>query len=179
MANLAARLLAGVPALLFRSHFRVRGNSMTPALRDGDLLHVIPRSLRDGPLDRGAVVVARPPSPSFNGDCWVKRVIGLPGEFIAVGDDGSVRIDDAPLPEAYRSGGASGGCCPAAQSQSPAEVSGWLCDADEYFLMGDNRAESSDSRRYGPVHRSAIIGRVWLRWPARRSRQTLRQSRAR
>ena len=125
---------------------------MTPGLRDGDLLHVIPRSLRDGPFPRGAVVVAR--SPGLDGDLWVKRVIGLPGEFIAL-CDGGVSVDDTLLWEPYCVGTMEGGLRAAA----------WVCDDGEYFLMGDNRADSSDSRRYGPVRHSAIIGRVWLRWP--------------
>ena len=156
MANAAARLLAGAPAFLFRSHFRVSGNSMTPRLRDGDLLHVIPRVLSDSRFARGAVVVAR--SPALDGGYWIKRVVGLPGEFLSVAENGDVFIDDVLLSEPYRS----------AAARSQAQPSAWLCDDDEYFLMGDNRADSSDSRRYGPVHRSAIVGRVWLRWSSRR-----------
>ena len=156
MLNPAVRLLAGLPAFLLRSHFRVCGDSMTPRLRSGDLLHVIPCSLRRRPYSRGAVVVAR--SPALPGRFWVKRVIGLPGEFIALAD-GAVLVDDAPLCEPYRVGPAHCGSQPSA----------WLCGDDEYFLMGDNRADSADSRRYGPVRRSAIIGRVWLRCPAWRN----------
>ena len=102
-------------------------------------------------------MVAR--SPALNGDFWVKRVIGLPGEFIVLADGGGVLVDDARLCEPYRVGAAHGGSRPSA----------WTCDDGEYFLMGDNRADSMDSRRYGPVHHSAIIGRVWLRWPGWRN----------
>lgn len=156
MGKAAVRLLVGVSAFLLRSHFRVCGDSMTPRLRNGDLLHVIPRSLSDGPFRRGAIVVAR--SPALNGDFWVKRVIGLPGEVIALADCG-VLVDDARLCEPYRVGAAHSGFRPSV----------WVCEDGEYFLMGDNRADSSDSRLYGPVHQSAIIGRVWLRWPSWRN----------
>ncbi|MXZ91976.1 MAG: signal peptidase I [Chloroflexi bacterium] len=155
MANVALKLFAGGPALLFRSHFRVAGDSMTPRLRDGDLLHVIPQALSDSPFPRSAVVVAR--SSASDGVFWVKRVIGLPGEFVAVDDCGGILVDDVPLCEPYLADSPS----------HPSPPSAWLCGDDEYFLMGDNRADSSDSRRYGPVHRSAIIGRVWLHWPSR------------
>ncbi len=129
---------------------------MSPGLRHGDLLHVVPRSWTPGGFDRGAVVVAM--SPEADGSFWVKRVIGLPGEFVAFADDGAVLIDDAPLPEPYCPG------TPHEQSSSPP----WLCDDDEYFLMGDNRGDSDDSRRYGPAPFHTIVGRVWFRWPSRR-----------
>ena len=158
MANVALKLFAGGTAFLFRSHFRVTGDSMTPQLQDGDLLHVIPQALSDSPFPRSAVVVAR--SSASDGVFWVKRVVGLPGEFVAVDDRGGILVDDVPLCEPY--------LADSLLKSSP--PSAWLCDDDEYFLMGDNRSDSGDSRRYGPVHRSAIIGRVWLRWPSRPSR---------
>lgn len=153
-------LIAGVPVFLFRSHFRVHGDSMQPRLQHGDLLHVVPRSLTRNGYRRGSVVVVK--SPARDDSLWVKRVVGLPGEFVEVREDGSVLIDDTPLREPYR---------------SPAKTSGgdalpWLCDPDEYFLMGDNRSDSGDSRRYGPIPSDRIIGRVWLRWPLRRSEST-------
>lgn len=153
----AAALVVGAFAFLFRSHFRVHGDSMSPGLRHGDLLHVIPRLWASGGFERGAVVVAM--SPVADGSFWVKRVIALPGEFVAFADNGAVLINDAPLPEPYLSGTTH------EQASSPP----WLCDDDEYFLMGDNRADSDDSRRYGPVSLHTIVGRVWFRWPSRRA----------
>jgi len=152
-----AALVAGVPAFLFRSHFRVHGNSMRPSLLHGDLLHVVPRSWTPCGFERGAVVVAT--SPGADGSFWVKRVIGLPGEFVAFADNGAVLIDDAPLPEPYLSG---------TPHEQPISLP-WLCDDDEYFLMGDNRADSDDSRRYGPAPFQSIVGHVWLHWPPRRA----------
>lgn len=152
----AAALITGAPAFLFRSHFRVHGDSMRPGLHHGDLLHTMPLSWLPGGLQRGAVVVAN--SPAMDGVFWVKRVIGLPGEFIEFAGDGAVLINDTPLPEPYRIGATS------SDRHSPP----WLCDHYEYFLMGDNRSDSNDSRRYGPVPFRTIIGRVWFRWPLRR-----------
>ena len=100
-------------------------------------------------------------SPAADGSFWVKRVIGLPGEFVAFADDGAVLIDDAPLPEPYYSE------TPHKPPSFPPPP--WLCDDDEYFLMGDNRDDSNDSRRYGPAPFHTIVGRVWFRWPSRRA----------
>ncbi len=149
----ATLLAAGIRTFLTSSNFRVEGNSMMPGLRHGDLLHVLPTCWTRGGFERGAVVVAK--SPVADGAYWVKRVVGLPGEFVTVSEDGGALINDAPLPEPYRAGVAG------RQRRSPP----WWCDDHEYFLMGDNRAESDDSRRYGPLPMRAIIGRVWFRWP--------------
>ena len=157
-ARIGATFIGGVPTFLFRSHFRVRGESMLPALRHGDLLHVVPRSWTPDGYRRGAVVVVK--SPAMDGSFWVKRVIGLPGEFVTAIDSGRIVIDDVPLTEPY---------CTAGTDQR-AETSSWLCDDQEYFLLGDNRADSNDSRRYGPVPLQTIIGRVWFSWPPRHSK---------
>ncbi len=151
----AAGLITGAPVFLIRSHFRVSGDSMTPGLQHGDWVHVFPRSWCGGAFARGAVVVARP--PLSEGDFVVKRVVGLPGELVGIRAGGDVSIDDETLPEPYRHGETS-------RRERPLD---WLCGDDEYFLMGDNRANSGDSRRYGPVSSRAIIGKVWARWPAR------------
>ena len=126
---------------------------MTPRLQDGDLLHIIPRALSGRGFARGEVVVARPPSSALSEHFWIKRVVGLPGEYIALADNGNVLINDTPLSEPYR-----------AAALGKLQSGAWLCDDGEYFLMGDNRTDSSDSRRFGPVHHTAIIGRVWLCW---------------
>jgi signal peptidase I len=131
---------------------------MLPALHDGDLLHVVPRSWTPDGYRRGAVVVVK--SPAMDGSFWVKRVIGLPGEFVTAIDSGRIVIDDVPLTEPYRN----------AVTDQRQKTSSWLCDDQEYFLLGDNRADSNDSRRYGPVPLQTIIGRVWFSWPPRHSK---------
>ena len=130
---------------------------MEPALRDGDLTLVAKRRRR---LARGRVAVVRAPSAGAGGMMiQAKRVVGLPGERVEM-RDGSLFIDGAHHPEPYLGG-------------LPANVglaaAAWTLGADEYFVMGDNRAHSADSRRYGPIRADDIIGAVVARiWPPRR-----------
>ena len=153
-----------------RRPFVVRGRSMLPTLRDGDLLQVIPHqpaAFRRAPsrqLRRGQLVIARLPNAPQR--TVVKRIIALPGEYIRPDADGRITINDAPLPEPYLHPAAVPGA-PSMSSPASPHFPAALCDDDEYFLLGDNRAlrESADSRRYGPAPASAIIGIVWFRWP--------------
>ena len=142
--------------LLRRAHFVVRGDSMAPALRDGDIVYAVPRRLGRRPLRRGDIVVAR--NPMRTPDIIIKRIAGLPGDWIECGADGTVSViaeSDADIMSGM---------------DSPAPRISWVCDADEIFLIGDNRAKSVDSRKYGPLPAGAIIGRVGLVAPAHRWR---------
>ncbi len=143
------------------SLFLVRGDSMHPALRDGDLIHVRRVSSRGTSFARGSIVVAGMPSLSGDNSLLinVKRVVGLPGELVRVDGAGAVSIEGTPLAEPYLAAGTQPSAGPGLS---------WLCDDNEYFLMGDNRADSGDSRRYGPVPDSNIIGRMRLRIPTHR-----------
>ena len=144
-----------------RALFLVRGDSMSPALRDGDLILVAPIRRRRDNYNRGAVVVASIPTSSAPGaddSISVKRVVGLPGEYVRAGEDGSVWIEDQLLHEPYLT--------PAARAAPGPDLS-WPCAEDEYILMGDNRADSWDGRQIGPAPASKIIGKVWLRLPTR------------
>jgi signal peptidase I len=102
---------------------------------------------------RGDVIVFQ--APDRPSDDRVKRVIGLPGETVEVRTDGSVYINGQKLEEPYlppNHGGASYG---------PKIV-----PEGEYFVMGDNRSVSYDSREIGPIPRNKIIGKAWLIiWP--------------
>jgi signal peptidase I len=103
---------------------------------------------------RGQVVVFNP--PSGEGDALIKRVIGAPGDLIEVRDDG-VWVNGQLLHEPYVNGQVTS----CNNTCSPLQI-----DADSYFLMGDNRASSLDSRSFGPVRADRIIGRVVMRyWP--------------
>ena len=179
----AAPLLRLTAAL--RRPFVVRGRSMLPTLRDGDLLQVIPHqpaAFREPPfpepvsrrtpspeLRRGQLVIARLPNAPQR--TVVKRIIALPGEYIRPDADGRITINDAPLPEPYLHPAAAPGLPPPSPTSASASASfhfpAGLCGDDEYFILGDNRAlrESADSRRYGPAPASDIIGIVWFRWP--------------
>ncbi len=151
---------AGINVLrsLFGSLYLVRGNSMSPTLRDGDLIHVRRVSGKSASCARGSIVAAEMPPPSGDKRLLtnVKRVVGLPGELVRVGSDGAVSIEGTSLAEPYLD--------PEARA-APGPGLSWLCDDDAYFLMGDNRADSGDSRRFGPVPASSIVGRMWLRLP--------------
>ena len=154
MFNRARRIAGGLFKFVFRSHFVVSGASMAPCLRSGDRVHVIPIALQIGNISRGAVVVLRP--PEYDLQCDIKRVVGMPGEHVRIDQSNAVFIDDVRAPELYLDAG----------NQVPAAwASQWICGENEYFVMGDNRSDSLDSRRYGPVSIRSILGTVWLIWP--------------
>ena len=164
-------------AAALRRPFVVRGRSMLPTLRDGDLLQVTPhqpaaiRETTSRQLQRGQLVIAR--LPNVPERMAVKRIVALPGEYIRPDAAGRITINDAPLPEPYLLTAAIPGAPPS--SASP-HFPACLCGDDQYFLLGDNRAlrESADSRRYGPAPASDIIAIVRFRWPRLQIRPQLR-----
>ncbi len=113
---------------------------------DGDRLYLL------GEPDRGDVVIIESSSPPQ--DRLIKRIVGLPGDTIEI-NGGTVYINDYPIDEPYTSGLSS--------SLAPVSV-----PEDHYFVLGDNRGRSNDSRfpGFGPVQRSDILGKAWLAyWP--------------
>ena len=134
--------------------FNVKGASMEPNFHNNEYLIIDEISFRVRNPERGEIVVFRyPKDPS---QYFIKRVIGLPGETIDI-TDGIVRIENVEYPngfilnESYLSGDATEG-----RKKVTLGV-------DEYFVMGDNRDESMDSRVFGPVTKKELIGRVWIR----------------
>ena len=130
---------------------------MRPTFHPGDLLLVsrIP-SNGWGPF-RGETVVAR--DPEAPDSRYLKRVQGLPGERIGL-CEGALFVDGHHPVEPYLGG------LPASPGL---ESHAWELAEGEYFLLGDNRAHSTDSREFGPVARSMIVGRAWFRcWPLSR-----------
>ncbi|MEK7665893.1 MAG: signal peptidase I [Patescibacteria group bacterium] len=134
--------------------FYVQGASMEPNFYDREYLIIDEISYRFSDPARGDIVVFRyPRDPS---QFFIKRVIGLPGEEVEI-DDRLVRIyneaypDGIKLEEPYLDSAITNG-----------NVRVRL-GSDEYFLMGDNRDASMDSRSFGPVERSMIVGKAWLR----------------
>lgn len=137
-------------------NFRIQGDSMWPTLETGQFVLVERVSYRFSEPRRGDIVVfeyPRAPQEDF-----VKRIIGLPGETLEI-QNGSVYINGNLLAEPYVRGQQTLAYRPIKVTLGP----------DEYFVMGDNRAASSDSRTWGPLPRRNIIGRAWLSyWPPSR-----------
>jgi signal peptidase I len=149
---------AGISVLIITFLYqpvRVEGTSMLPRLEDHDRLFINKFVYHIESIQRSDVVVfhyPRDPEKSY-----IKRVIGLPGDRIWI-DRGRVWLNGVPLhevyvPERYR------------DSRSMAEM---VIPDDSYFMMGDHRSISSDSREFGPVERDLIYGKaVFVYWPAK------------
>lgn len=148
-------LVAGITFLII--HFVgqrtvVNGVSMQPTLSDGDNLIVDKLSYRFRDPDRFDIIVF----PQGDGRYFIKRIIGLPGENVRIDEDGSIYIDGEKLSESYGK----------KVIQDPGLAKdGIELGADEYFVLGDNRNDSMDSRmaEVGPIVGERIMGRAWLR----------------
>lgn len=118
----------------------VSGSSMEPSYHDGDLLFINKTGLYE--LRRGDIVLI----PDENGDVMVKRIVGLGGEYIEA-KDGIVYIDGVELNEPYL-------------TESTDDMEGTYVDTGSFFVMGDNRDNSYDSRILGSIPKDEIIGEV-------------------
>ena len=122
-------------------------------------------------LGRGDIVVFRHHADRKR--IFVKRIIGLPNEDIRI-ENGQVYIEGIKLVEGYVSPEQNESVPDelrniATRNASDNLVNEWFNGPDEYFLMGDNRRVSQDSRFFGPVQKKRIIGRVWFRiWPLKK-----------
>lgn len=144
------------------SIFIVDGFSMEPNLRDREAAILLKNGFIDSkrPPGRGDVVVVRYPGDPEHKK-YVKRVIGLPNEKLEI-KASKVYINDQVLPERY---------LPVGVSTAPAGL--WQMGEFEYFLMGDNRTLSNDSRYFGPVERRFFVGRaVFIFFPRLRAVET-------
>jgi signal peptidase I len=132
----------------------VEGSSMQPSFETGQLIIVNRFAYFYSQPERGDVVVLH--NPRNVEEDYIKRVIGLPGENVAI-IGGVVHINGVKLTETYLS--ASRVCHTVCDGS-------WSLGADEYFVLGDNRRNSTDSHVFGPVRRDLIIGKAWVRyWP--------------
>jgi signal peptidase I len=129
----------------------VNNISMQPTLIDGQRLIVGKAAYWFSEPQRGDIVIVRPPIETSTE--YVKRLIGLPGDTIAV-KGGKVYVNGVALVEPYI-------------KESPASTfSPYVVPENHYFLMGDNRNHSNDSRSGWTVTRQEIVGKAWLRiWP--------------
>ena len=128
----------------------IYGSSMSPTLTNGDIV----AAMRYGSYERGDIVAFY-----YNEQILVKRIIGLPGEMVDIDADGNVSIDGEPLDEPYLDEKALGEC----DIELPYQV-----PEGRYFVMGDNRGVSSDSRssQVGCIAEEQVIGKLIFRlWP--------------
>lgn len=130
--------------------FQVRGSSMQPALHNGQYLVVGKLTYWLHPPGRGDIIVFKPPNSS--GEDYIKRIVGLPGEQVKI-QSGKLWVDGVLFEEPYIA--------------NPSSYSGsWNLGDEEYFVLGDNRGNSSDSHSWGMLPRENIVGKAWLcYWP--------------
>lgn len=156
--------------------FQVEQPSMEPTVLDGDYVLIDKVSPRFSDYQRGDIIVFNPP-PDEGDVPFIKRVIGLPGDTVEL-DNGRVYVTprggtrglvhdalDAKGDgyESYVSIGLDGKP-DATIPRDPEGTAKWTIPSGSYFVLGDHRSVSQDSRWFGPISRSLIIGRAWLRY---------------
>jgi len=178
-----------IKTFLFQA-FYIPSGSMEPTLKIGDrvLVNKLSYDLHD--VNRGDIVVFEKPPGANIGDVndLVKRVIGLPGDTVTYPGDGHVYVNGRRLKEPYLPAGvdtcfnrpgdtlcATGASTTTTSSQQGVVIgctapangeNGCVVPNDRLLVMGDNREHSSDSRSWGVIKESSIVGRVFLRiWP--------------
>jgi signal peptidase I len=159
-----------IKIFLFQA-FYIPSRSMVPTLEVGDrvLVNKLSYDLHD--VNRGDIVVfSAGPNRDWEMahlDDLVKRVIALPGETVTECQTGRVCIDGRLLDESYLPKGTVTEITETPPRCAPSSPkNGCTVPAGAYFVFGDNRSESSDARRHGPIKGSSIVGRVFVRiWP--------------
>ena len=150
--------------LFFLQPHQVQGQSMEPNFHTGEYLLTDKVSYQAGQPHRGDVVIFHAPEAAGcvegTGCDFIKRVLGIPGDSISVHDN-AIWINGQAVPEPY---------IPADNYTKEAEFTRggreFILGPEEYFLVGDNRPHSHDSRAFGPVNRQEIVGRAFFRyWP--------------
>ena len=147
------------------ARYVVEGQSMEPNLHTGQFLIVsrlaymqVGDTIQLGEPERGDIVVFD--FPGNPGDDYVKRVVGLPGETVTIDEDGRVVVDGYQISEPYLS--------PPEEQPYRGRHGTWTVPEDSYFVIGDNRNSSSDSRSWGMLSDRFIVGKAWLSyWPPR------------
>lgn len=145
---LSVVLFVGINYITAR--IRVDGSSMEPTLHNGQLILVNRLAYKLGSPERGDVIVfyfPRDPEQEY-----IKRLIGKPGDFIRI-QNGQVLVNDTSLNEPYI-------------AASPMYMGEWVVPEGQYFVLGDNRNNSSDSHQWGMVPAEYVIGKALaVYWP--------------
>lgn len=142
---------------LFVAQFhKVQGNSMVPTMHNGDYLVTEKISYRFREPKSGEIIVLK--NPRDESQDFIKRIIAVPGDTVQISNN-NVFINGQPLEEKYLS--------PNTPTRSGAFITEGVTvkvDTNQYFVFGDNREHSSDSREWGPVTKEEIIGRAFFRY---------------
>jgi len=172
----AVVVVAVLVALLLRTFvvatYSIPSGSMEPTLQIGDRIVVDKLSYHLHGIGRGDIVVfSTPPTENCAGppvSDLVKRVIALPGEIIAL-EDGRVLINGRLYPEPFLPPNLRNDTYPGPSTAPYALHHAYRVPAGDVYVMGDNRPDSCDSRYWGPIRQSTIVGKVDLRiWPLSR-----------
>lgn len=151
-AQLVVLLLIAVAFFMRTSP--VDGLSMEPRVQAGELLLIDTLSYRFGPIRRGDVIAFHHDAPGS--ETYIKRVVGLPGERVTI-RTGVVSVDDRPLDEPY------------VRFRDRRSAPAVVVPAHAYYVLGDNRAESDDSRNWGVLHDADVVGKALVGiWPPRK-----------
>lgn len=143
---LVIAFVVGIRAFVVEAYV-IHGRSMEPTFRDSERLLISKFAPRFEELHRGDIVIFN--HPDEPGKRLIKRVIGLPGETIRI-EDGYVFVNGARIDEPYLD----------EKLHDFYNMRALDLDADHYFVLGDNRDISNDSRRMGPISRDAIVGKA-------------------
>jgi len=134
----------------------VRGASMEPTLHDRERLIANKISYRFQSPERNEIVIFRPPIGIKRN--YIKRIIGIPGDKIEI-VDGKIYVNDQALEEPY------------VKYRSSEDMPPTIVPTGSFFVLGDNRPNSSDSRYWGFVPRKNVIGKAWIVfWPLNKIR---------
>jgi signal peptidase I len=148
--------------------FEVEQESMMPTVNPGEYVLIDKISPRFNDYQRGDIVVFQPPTGFGQGGVpFIKRVIGMPGDTVSL-ENGRVFVQEpggspVGIDEPYVVRSISGDAAPTLPKDAEG-TSSWVVPAGSYFVMGDNRPDSQDSRYFGVVARELIVGRAWLRY---------------
>ncbi|MBI2315283.1 signal peptidase I [Candidatus Daviesbacteria bacterium] len=142
---------------LFIAQFhKVSGNSMVPTFHNGDYLITEKVSYRLREPKAGEIIVLK--NPRDESQDFIKRIIAVPGDTIQISNSG-VYVNSQLLKEGYLPAGT-----PTRAGAFITEGTSLKASADQYYVIGDNREHSSDSREWGPITKKEIIGRALFRY---------------